>query len=167
LDGEYRADVPRPTRGRGGRREQEPQESEKKNEKKGTTCEAKGEKEEKKVASDGKRKPAERVITLTSGAEESGGGDEPRALEVNVELAEQVDPVAVAHHVAALPCRRPVRFLFGRGNHFFDFFASREDASRCKSRSRAPGVSGRRAPAPASRTGRGTLASPLSLRESR
>ena len=50
-----------------------------------------------------KNKKWRNAFSPTSSAEQSGGGDEPRAVHVHVELTIKVDTVAGANHVAALP----------------------------------------------------------------
>ena len=62
---------------------------------------------------------------LVRGAEEPGGGDEARALGVDVQRAQQVDAVAAGHDVAAVPAVRalglgPGRRHRGRGHGVAD-----------------------------------------------
>lgn len=91
---------------------------------------------------------------LVRGAEEPGGGDEARALGVDVQRAQQVDAVAAGHDVAAVPAVRalglgPGRRHRGRGHGVAD---THSDSTKRKvqhlPRSRTAVSSFRREPEP-------------------
>ena len=91
---------------------------------------------------------------LVRGAEQPGGGDEPSALGVDVQRAQQVDAVAAGHDVAAVPAVRALglgpRGRHRGGRHHGRFNTGLFSTPSPSSTGRAGASRGRLAPRPAS-----------------